>query len=61
MHASTCASGREWRGARSHMFDLIETTRLQHYEEYRTDAISAKKEKKAAKKSTSDKPAKVKA
>ena len=43
------------------MFDLIETTRLQHYEEYRTDAISAKKEKKAAKKSTSDKPAKVKA
>jgi hypothetical protein len=41
---------------RTHMYDLIETTRAQYYEEYRTDAISAKREKKAAKKSGVDKP-----
>jgi len=47
---------------RTNLADLIETTHVQHYEEFRSESLAAKKEKKAAKKTAgSEKAAKSKA
>jgi len=47
---------------RTNLADLIETTHVQHYEEFRSESLAAKKEKKAAKKTAgSEKAAKPKA